>query len=346
LKTSSSAAQAGAPASWVEEEAPLRPALFAATRRLARRAASSWPVWVLGALLASGLLTYLRARKTALYEVTTVLRVTEAQVAIPGANLGAGTLRAHLNEIVLTSGKLVEVMKRFPDHFRGLERDPASELDDFRNDMALTIVESDFSEERAADDPPRSARVQISYRSTNPEFAYTMAHELADVVIGSTLKRQQADLERDQAAAMAAAARAEADLADQRRHDPLGRDPLTSSAMQRAAYAKQKAIAAALAVRAMSERQVLRFDIVDPGRVPTPVDGPRVATETFFATLPGTLLASLLIAGAFDPRILDAADLAGVGCAALARLPELPRRVAPDSAREGAAPSGAEPPRV
>src|SRR5262249_47218026 len=156
-------------------------------------------------------------------------------------------------------GKLVEVMKRFPDQFRGLERDPASELEDFRAAMSLTIVESDFTEERAPDDPPRSARVQISFRWPSAEFAYTIAHELANVVIGSTLKRQQVDLEREQAAAMTRAARAEADFAEQRRRDPEGRDPLTSSAMQRAAKTKQQAIAAALAVRAMSEQQVLRF---------------------------------------------------------------------------------------
>ena len=64
--------------------------------------------------------------------------------------------------------------------------------------------------------------------------------------------------------------------------------------------------------------------MVDPGRVPTLATSGHLVTE-FFATLVVTLMVGWLLAGALDPRVLDAGDLEMVGLAPLGRLPAPPR---------------------
>ena len=52
----------------------------------------------------------------------------------------------------------------------------------------------------------------ISYRSSDPELAWTIARELSDLVVGSTLAGQKAALEQEQAAAATALKRATDEL--------------------------------------------------------------------------------------------------------------------------------------
>jgi len=309
---------------WFEDEPSLATTGWAITRRLTRRAAVSWPLWVGIALALSAVLTFLRARVPSRYEAAVVLRVAEAQVAIPGAALGAGTLRPYVNELVFTNTRLIDLMSKHPGHFPDLPLDPASAVEEFRKALSTSISENDFTEERSDDDPPRSARLEIAFHASDPRLAFDVVQELSTMVVESTLGEQRASLEREQAAARTAVSKAEAGYADAKRADPTGLDPRTLSAQTQQSLAQQRLATATLALHALNEKQVLRFQVVDPGQVPAARSTGRSIAFGLAATLLATLLGGALLAGAFDPRVLDAEDLAGVGLGTLGEVPELP----------------------
>jgi len=280
-------------------------------------------VWVGAALLISGLASFRIFRTPMRYESKVVLRVTEGRVEFPGAKLGGGRLRSYVDNLALTNKNLLAVMGRHGGHF-GEQADPASALEDFRKDMEIGISENDFNEERGSDDPPRSARLEIGFHSGDPELAHEVARQLAELVISSAFGHQRQVLEHEREAATVAAKRADADLAAFARVDPMGLDPHTAGARQRAIDTKESVAASVLALRALDEKQVLRFEVVDPGRVPATVDPLfRVLGPLVFSLL-GALLAGALLAGAFDPRVVDVEDLTSAGSAVLGHVPALP----------------------
>ena len=67
----------------------------------------------------------------------------------------------------------------------------------------------------------------------------------------------------------------------------------------------------------------LRFELVDPGRMPV-VAGKRALVTGFFATFAALLVAAALLAGAFDPRVLGGDDLEALRIPLLGELPPLP----------------------
>jgi hypothetical protein len=311
---------------WIDDEPRLPAAGWTATKRLLRRARSSWPVWVAAALLVGAVATVMRSRVPIFYSTSVVLRVTEGQSEIPGSLLGEGALRAHLNEQVFTTAQIKELMKRHPGHFGDPESDPAGAMETFGSLFNIDITENDFTEERGAMDPPRSARLQIKFHSLDPEFAFKVARELGDLVIGSTVGRQKEMLERQQAAALAAATEADKQFLEAARSDPMLYDIRTRAARDRAALTKQRLEGAMLALRALGEKQALRFEVVDPGEVAVRVRKSSLLLSTFLWALFSSLLGGVLLAGAFDPRVLDAKDLEVLGVPPLGRFPALPAR--------------------
>jgi hypothetical protein len=98
---------------------------------------------------------------------------------------------------------------------------------------------------------------------------------------------------------------------------------------KRLGSARRQVELARLTLHAIEQSQYLKFDVVDPGQAPTPRTLNVGRTVTL---LLGFLLlfipALALLAGAFDPRVLDRADLAATpGAVVLGRLPRPKSRV-------------------
>jgi hypothetical protein len=311
---------------WFDAETSLGTASWTTLARLARRARVSSPLWLAAALIVSAALTLWRARVPPSYDVTVVLRVSDGGVQSTGANLGAGALRAHVNDLAFTSARLLELTHRFPKVFRDVDKDPEAAVTGIREQLTIAITENDFIEERAPSDPPRTARITLAYRSSDPEIAWTIAHELGNLLAGSTLASQRAVLQAEEAAAAAALRRASADMsALAARSLPHG-DPRLSAARDRREDAEETLAEARIASRAAEEHQTLRFDVVDPGRVPARIDKARSAVTTMVSTFLIAAMIAWLLAGAFDPRILDGEDLSGLGISLLGPVPALPPR--------------------
>jgi hypothetical protein len=322
--------------SWFDVE----PALIGAGRaiflRLVQRASASWPFWVAASVVLAAGLTVLRGRRPSQYEVTVVLRVTEGALQSPGAELGNAMLRARVNELAFTNSRLLEVMARYPQAFGDVSGDPAAAAEKFRSLIAVSITENDFIEDRLLGDPPRAARIALTVQARKPDLAYSLAHEVAELVISSTVTRQRTAIAQAQVAAVSAVTTAEAS-ADRARNaapaaSPSRVDPRIERAQQRLLAAAQQAEATELAERSAETQQSIRFEMIDPGRKPSP-PGKEAAVAAAVGTLLGTLLVVCLFVGAFDPRVLDLVDLARAGVAPLGELPPLPgARVGGESA--------------
>ena len=153
--------------------------------------------------------------------MTVVLRVTEGAVRTGAAKLSLGALRASVNELAFTRGRLQELMRRRPEAFPHHPADPTLVLEDIRSRIDVSITENDFVEDRAETDPPRSARIAIGYTGATPEIAWTISHDLAEMVIGTALAGQRQAISRLETVTGSALDEAEDRLAEVR---PLAPD--------------------------------------------------------------------------------------------------------------------------
>jgi hypothetical protein len=321
-------------ATWYDEEPPLRPAALRALARLGRRGRISWIASLIAAILIGGLATVQTIRASRLYTVTVALRVSEGQVDTNthGNRLNGATLRAHVKDLALTNRRLVELLRKHPESFGRVEDDGGESVTEMRDAITVDILEDDFIGDRAAEGRPRTARIEITYKNADPKLAWTVAQELGELVIGTTLGGARAAIERARAAAAAAVSQAEAHAEPAAPlEEALPNAPTVGAAATAAAVAKtDQRLAAAggqemeadLSLHALEQNQGLRFEVVDPGRVPVPL--PRVSFPGLLAILVVSSLGGCLSVGALDPRILDFEDLAAMGVPALGMLPALP----------------------
>jgi hypothetical protein len=156
-----------------------------------------------------------------------------------------------------------------------------------------------------------------------------VARDLAELIVRSASGLDAAEIERERVAAAAALKKAEAQIDSMITADDSepGADELTRRrsmmAQERLRAAVVAATNATLADRASEEKEVLHFDVIDAGRVP-PLTSSAYLAARMLGVLAVGLLATCLIAGAFDPRILDRADLSAAGLTVLAEAPPLP----------------------
>jgi hypothetical protein len=312
------------PGSWLDDEPALGAAGWSTVRRLGRRAYASWPLWLAAALLVSGGLAFRRARAPVRYEATTVLRVSEGTITIKGSELSGGALRSHMSDLAFTSEHLLAVMRRHPQWFGGLNADPVSALAGFRDATEVTILHNGFIEDRGPGDPPRAAWVVVTYHAPTPDAAWTITTELGELLAGSTLAGQRVALEREEAAAKESLRQAQADLARLVRDDPTRNDERVRAARERWRMAQTAVASTGMAVHAASARQALRFEIVDPGRRPEVQSKLAGVLPRFLGALFVAVAVGWLLVGAFDPRVLEAGDVAMTGLGVLGELPMLP----------------------
>jgi len=343
---------------WFDQEPRAGATILKLGRRLLQRGLATWRLWLVAALLVGAGWALFKVRRGNDFEGTIVLRVSEGAqqkaaspgVVNPGVMLGRGKLRTYINEVALSKPSLIKLMSGHPKSFPRVESDPSFAVQSFRENMTVEISENDFVEERRSDDPPRSARVIINFKAGDPELAWQIAQELGALAIGSTIEGQRSQLTADLEGARTEASRAaEAVTALEGRTGP---NMQLDIARQRLLNAQQKVEDTSIALRALGQEQVLKFEVVDRGRVqprPNPV---RVGVKAFVITSLLAALAAWLLAGAFDPRVLDEVDVAGAGMPVLGRLPRL-TGPPPDPAAEPeqpperrSIPGGAADPRV
>lgn len=320
---SAPAASVAAPArvDWYQAEPPLGRAAALMCARLVRRAGASWRLWTAAAVIAACVLTIVRARTPPSFEVTLVVRVVEG--AVEGPALSEAEILAQVEDLAFTKERLLGLMRKHVTAFPRVMNDQSMALDDLGDRMKIEVSEDDFIEDRQPTDPRRSARVTVSFKAADPQLAWDVANELKGLLVDSGLERQRERARSAHEAATAAVKRAELDVTAAMVEDPGGRNKRLEMARARLLRAQQDQAEASITSRATTERQALRFDVIDPGRFPPRVDRRTLLTGTFATSLFLSLLAFAMLSGAYDPRVLDLEDLAELGPPVMGRVPRL-----------------------
>jgi hypothetical protein len=331
---------------WFDHEAAPGATILKLGHRLFQRGRASWLVWVTAALLVSGAWTLFKVKSGRAFEATVVVRVSEGKMSKAGTMPSRGKLRAYVDDLAFTNTRLIELMSKHPKRFPKAATDPVFAVQSFRENLTIEITDNDFVEERGPDDPPRSARMLISFKGPDPEFAWQIAQELAARVGGSAMADQRAGLEVELQAATDAASKAAAAVSEMEEQNVVGPNPHLEAARQRLLAAQQRVQEASVGLRALGQQQVLKFEIIERGRIPPRPDLVLYGVRTFAITGLLALLAAWLLAGAFDPRVVDEADVTGLLLPVLGRLPGVPERApdrsgsTEDTPERGAATSG------
>jgi len=267
-------------------------------------------------MVVSGVLIVADARKPRQYAVTVGLLVSEGPMRTRETReqLGPGALRTHVKNLTFTRARLGDLIRSHPADFPGATKDLEEAIDELRERIKYEINEVAFDEDDA--DAPRSTRIALTFTASKPDSAWRLTHALADLLIDSTLARQRAAMLRERAGAEAALEAAEGQT-------DLLTAPGVKSTAERLRTTQVGAAQANLGLRATEEQQAIRFELVDPGRMPTAITKASLVGDGA-VTLAIVLLAAFLLAGAFDPRVIDPDDLVGLGISMLGRLPPLP----------------------
>ncbi len=166
---------------WVEQEPGVRAAM-GELARLRRRAFARPLRPLLYALVITGALVGMRARKVSSFSARVVLRVTEVDLDATTAPRPAQQLREYLREIALGSDQLLEVIRDHGLYPRELERDPSLAVEALRSDLEVDVWRTD------------SARIGLSYRSDNPDRAVVVVQHLARLLSERKLEQSQPGL--------------------------------------------------------------------------------------------------------------------------------------------------------
>ena len=128
--------------------------------------------------------------------------------------------KRHLREYVLgavfTSGPLYELIEKrglYPGLFRKNRR---AALESFREDIDVDVYQNYFLEERSEHDAPRSARVALSYRSTDRGLAVQVTRDLGTLLVEHEAKVRREQSQKAAEAASRALEGAERQLASRR----------------------------------------------------------------------------------------------------------------------------------
>lgn len=326
------------PRNWLDGE-PGFAAILPEMARLFRRARQrAWLTLAL-TMTCSALLVAAVYFKKRTFAPQVVLRAVEADQQAGVAPRPKRKLRDHVQQAVFSNQQLAEIIERHGLYPSLAKKNPQAALASFKEDIAVDVYRNFFVEERMPNDPPRSARIAISYRSVDRQLALDVARELAALVADHETKSRQAQIAIAARDAGAELGRARAELIEQRRQ--IAQRTLevqqSGSAEARVALANlqrslanlERRVSEAEARKAVlelnasleAEQLGLRFQVVDSGAIPERAvlqkrDLLWLGLFGFIFGLPFVALA----VGAFDGRIRDTEDLRRLGAPVLGQV--------------------------
>jgi hypothetical protein len=307
----------------------------AEARRLFYRSSERWPLLLLLGVFFATLFVLKRELLRPPFTAELVLRIVESDKDL---TKDLRPPRAYKDFIwgVCLSGpqltKIIEAHKLYPTYYR---RDPQLAVEAMRDDLDLEIWGNYFDPDYFDPNEARTARVSISWHHRDPELALTVVRELAAVI-----DKEQSD-ERNEAFRAGGVGIAEvADRAEDRvsaMRQTIVRDEIAflhASGERRAQLSvtlhdlreqvkklqlqtdEVRKEASRVQIEAAWEKTSsgIRFELLEPGVVlPREGGGPISTTFTAIIIVLGTFLLGGLLAGAFEVRVRDGADIARLG---------------------------------
>jgi hypothetical protein len=223
---------------------------------------------------------------------------------------------------IFTSAPLLDLVRRYELYPGLFRKSPRAALETFREDIEVEVYRNYFVEERTARSSPRSARLSISYKHTNPDVAVSVTRDLGALIVAHerSMRRQQAARAADEAKREVEARREllqsrqldvalkRAELETIRTRDPKLEIEFADLAASTAALALRQDLAerreAELSVGAALEASGLglSFEVINDGSLPARSE--RADTESLLvsASLAAGLPLLIVGIGAFVPK--------------------------------------------
>jgi hypothetical protein len=327
---------------WVEDE-PAGREWVAEGLRLLRRAGRRPLMTLAVALWAAALLFALQLRRPPAFAARAELLLQENALSSNRTRISRADLRSLVENVALTSTRLMEVMDRHGLFPAELARSPVLALAEMRKSIDVEILQDYFAEDRLERSPLRSARIAISFSAEEPEQAMAVVRDLGLMVARAELGRHAERARRQAQSAGTASARArdessrtQAELAAM--ESALAMAPEKISPAQRVKVAFLRAWLDRLERRRGElEREHARLDLVAAAEdkqngtrihlasLQADSEGPHNDGQWLQrkATIAGALglVLALFLVGALDPRLYDADDVRRAGSLSLGTLP-------------------------
>lgn len=331
--------------SWIDEEPGWRDAL-SELRRAASRARSRWLLTAFVVLVLTAAVVGYQAHKPRMYGATVVFRVTEGRFDPESAPPTSASLKDHIWNVSLSASRLLDIIKQHGLYPGRVRSDPSWAVEGMRDDLDVTVVRNFFSQERSAEDPPRSARLAISYRAEDPQVAHDVVAQLGSLVaeqqtefrklsanmgaeharvITSRIRDELRDARTEQARlnmALATASPDDAPMIQLRLRDTMGQISALDTSLDQA---ERAAVDYDLRTAFEGQDMGLRFELVDVGSPPS-IRFSRTGELAVFglACLVVLLPFVVLGVGAFDSRVYAVGDVIRLGLEPFGHVPSFP----------------------
>ncbi len=331
---------------WYDSEESTRIGFVLELQRLVRRVrARPLPVILVSAVLICAVAWKL-VHKKAIYQAEVVLSLTEESMSTHKTSIPVEELKEYVWTVLMTDNKLAEIVEKRDLHRLRRTFGKQYGIDELRGQIDIAIWKNSFIEYKDEEaNGEASARIGITVTDGNPTQAFAIARDVADIVIASAEKTEQ-----DIADKISAEVRTE-------RHDLSARlDALASNIadleLQRSrALSKPGVIAAldleltnlrsqqknaegqfntlsssrgAIADRIAAAGLDLTISTIDEHRPEVAVHSSFVIILVLTVVTVFSFLGSMLVLGAFDPRVHDSDDVLRLGLPMLGHVPGFP----------------------
>jgi hypothetical protein len=317
---------------WEDREAGFR-GWVVELQRLMRRARQR-PWLVLFLAVASTLLSLAQQlRRQREYPATVVLSATESEQTFDNIVHNNKKLTDYVYYAVFTDRVLVELMDKHEYRTDLAVKNPRMRAENFRDLIDVDVYKNEFIEQRWPNMPPRSARIAIEFRYTDPDDALEIARELGELVIkrdGENRRERLLGKEREFADAQRMAethlARVSRDL-ERARYDldndvgdrgdaivrVMGGEKALSEAVARLTTATEMRQKLERAANADEQSLELRYDKADWGAAKTRVNELLALARAALVSFVAFFFIMKLLVASFDSRIYDPDDVTRTG---------------------------------
>jgi hypothetical protein len=191
--------------SWLGDERPLTDVFWQTLGFV--RSGLKRPLWFgLGSLGLAAVLGLSTAFYTRSFAPRVVLRVIEADrdpASMPELKRRLGD---YVREGVFTSEPLLDLVRRYHLYPKLAATNPRRAVEAFRRDLDVDVYQNYFVEQRSENEAPRSARVAVSYRSSDRDTALAVTRDLGALVVIRMTAEREAQAQRASESAKAGAA--------------------------------------------------------------------------------------------------------------------------------------------
>ena len=177
--------------SWMARE-PGMPEACAELARLGRRALGLPRRILIGSVLLALLVVGFVVLKGHRFSPRYLLRAVENDRVGTDTPHGKRALRDHVLHNTFSNGRLLEIIKRHGLYPALARKDPNAAVTSFREDIEVEVYRNYFVEERSSDEPPRSARIAVRYRSEDRALALAVTRELGTLIVEHEALARQA----------------------------------------------------------------------------------------------------------------------------------------------------------